>query len=288
MTLAICIFCEVEKFGAFTPCDKCGTVPTTILDRSKSLMLSDHNFPPADLREFGRAIESGTGVPYDFVTLAICAEPIAEEYHYWNNITDAGLLKCMHCGEWFTPEDEQVFCSSCRPEVEREFGICLSCAMIYEEGTRFCQKCGAALGPRDVVRAKDIAFSVRQFYQKQSVISKATFLGPIHCELSPEKRTTAEAELEKVAFYSAVLTLRKLSPFNTAVFGIIGKALEIYRQSLLLQGAPPIVAGKLVERYLKRFTEYDGASARAGSPDSSEHWMLFIAGAAVRNCYGVE
>ncbi|HXM65260.1 MAG TPA: hypothetical protein VN911_00905 [Candidatus Acidoferrum sp.] len=294
MTLAICIFCGVEKFGAFTPCDTCGTVPTTIIDRAKSLMLSDHNFPPEDLREFGRAIESGMGVPYDFVTLAISAEPIAEEYYYWNNITDAGRLKCMHCGKEFMPEDEQVFCGGCRPEIEREFRVCFNCPMIYEEGTQFCQKCGAAFGPRDVVKAKDIAqdiaFSVRQFYRMQSAINKSNFLGPIHRELSPEKRAAAGAELEKVAFYSAVLTLRKLSPSNTAVFAIIGKALEVYRQSFLLQGTPPIVAGKLVERYLKRFTEYDDTFARAKSelPDSSERWILFVAGDAVKNCYGVE
>lgn len=294
MALAICIFCGTEKFSALTPCNKCGRIPTTILDGAKSLMLSDRNFPPEELRGFGRTIKSGRDVPYDFVTLAICAEPVAETYYYRENITEAGRLGCMQCGKEFTPEDEQVFCSDCRSEIEREFGVCFSCSMIYEHGTQSCQKCGAALNTTDVIKAnemaKDIAFSVRQLYQKQSAIDTSNFLGPIHRELSPEKRATAEAELEKVAFYSAVLTLRKLSPSNATVFAVIGGALEIYRQSFLLQGATPIVAGELVKRYLKRFAEYDDTFARARSelPGSSERWILFVAGDAVKNCYGVE
>jgi len=293
MTLAICIFCGAEKSRAFTPCNECQRVPTTILDGAKSLMLSDQNFPPEGLREFSRTIKSGMDVPYDFVTLAICAEPVAELHYYGKNVTDVGRLPCMHCGTEFTPQDEQVFCSGCRSEIEREFRVCLNCPMIYEDGTRFCQKCGAALSPRDVVKAKaisqDIAFSVRQFYRKQSAINQSNFLGPIHRELSPEKRATAEAELEKVAFYSAVLTLQKLTSSNTTVFAIIAGALEIYRQSFLLQGATPIVAGEVVKRYLKRFTEYDGAFARARSelPNSSERWILFVAGDAVESCYGI-
>lgn len=291
MTLAICIFCGAEKSRAFTPCNKCGRVPTTILDGAKSLMLSDQNFPPEELREFSRTIKSGMDVPYDFVTLAICAEPVAELYYYGNNLTDVGRLQCMHCGKEFTPDDEQVFCSGCRSEIEQEFRVCFSCPMIYEDGTQFCQKCGAALNARDAIKVKaiaqDIAFSVRQFYRMQSAINKSKFLGPIHRELSPENRATAEAELEKVAFYSAVLALRKLSPSNATVFAIIAHALEVYRQSFLLEGATPIVAAEVVKRYLKRFTEYDGAIARAKS-ESSEVWILFVAGEAVKNCYGVE
>jgi hypothetical protein len=262
-----------------------------MLDLAKSVMLSEHNFPPEDLADFGRTIRSGMDVPYDFVMLAICAEPIAEMRHYWENITDAGRLQCMHCGKEFTPEDEQAFCNGCRPEIERKFRVCARCPMIYEDGTQFCQKCGAALSATGAIKAneiaKDVAFSVRQFYRKQSAIDKSNFLGPIHRELPPEKRATAEAELEKVAFYSAVLTLRKLSPSDATVFAIIARALEVYRQSFLLQGATPVVAAELVKRYLKRFSEYDGAIARAKS-ESCEHWILFVAPDALKNCYGVE
>lgn len=294
MTLAICMFCGTEKFGAFVPCNKCGQVPTTILDRAKSLMLSAHNFPPDELGKFSRTIESGMDVPYDPVTLAICAEPIAEEEYYWRNITDTGRLHCMRCQNEFAPEDEQVFCSRCRSEIEREFRVCVSCLIIYDDEARFCQKCGTALSTRGAIKckeiARDVAFSVRRLYQMQSAINKSNFLGPIHRELSPENRATAEAELERIAFYSAILALRQLSPSEATVLAVVTQALEIYRQSFLLQGATPVVAEELIKRFVKRFSEYDAAfaSAKTDLPNSSERWLLFVAGNAVENCYRLE
>jgi hypothetical protein len=59
----------------------------------------------------------------------------------------------------------------------------------------------------------------------------------------------------------------------------MARALEIYCQSFLLQGATPIVAGELVKRYLNRFSEYDGAVDRGK--------LFVVAGDAVENCYGV-
>ncbi len=41
MTIAVCIKCGCEKFGAFTPCDECGFNPTTEDDKAKAICLSD-------------------------------------------------------------------------------------------------------------------------------------------------------------------------------------------------------------------------------------------------------
>jgi hypothetical protein len=255
-------------------------------------MLSGHNFPPDELRKFSHTITTGMKVPYDPVALAICAEPIAEQDYYSKNITDTGRIRCMRCRKEFTSEDEHAICGLCRCEIEREVRVCFSCPAICDDTARLCQKCGAALSAKDAIKVKaiaqDIAFAVRRLYKKQSVIEESNFLAIIHRSLSPGDRALAEAELEQVAFYSAVLVLRKLTISNATVLAVTFHALEIYRQSFVLQGTTPLVAEALVNRYLKRFAGYDGAFARARSelPNSSEQWILFVAGDAVENCYG--
>jgi hypothetical protein len=289
------MFCGAEKFGAFTPCSECQRVPTTIEDRAKSLMLSDHNFPPEQLHRFTLVIESGADLPWDPVALAISAELIAEHDYYRENITASGRLCCMHCKKEFTPEDEQVLCSGCRSERDPEFKVCRSCPAMFEHETQFCPKCGIALSALNTIHARKIAheliLSVRRLCKEQSVLSEYKLLGSIHRKLSPGDRASADSELEKVALYVAMIALRPYAPFSTKVHGVVtAHAFRAYRRSFLLRGANTAVAAALEERYLKRFLEYDREFALGLSepPESSVRWMLFVADAAMKNCYRPE
>ena len=61
--MAVCIRCGAQKFGAFRPCVRCGFVPETVVDKAKSIMLSDHHFPPEHLDKFKSTIEAGGQIP---------------------------------------------------------------------------------------------------------------------------------------------------------------------------------------------------------------------------------
>lgn len=62
MTVAICIVCREQKFGAFVLCLECGFEPTDLADKAKSLALSDHNFPATELEKLSRSLKSGETV----------------------------------------------------------------------------------------------------------------------------------------------------------------------------------------------------------------------------------
>lgn len=59
MTAAICLNCGEFKFGAWTPCRKCGHVPTDEEDRAKHLIVTDHYLSQADLKSVGKNIKDG-------------------------------------------------------------------------------------------------------------------------------------------------------------------------------------------------------------------------------------
>lgn len=77
MTVAICIACGARKLGALVPCRQCAYAPVSLIDQAKSVMLSEHNFRPEDLRKFSLMIKSGEEIPYEPIALVICGEPIA-------------------------------------------------------------------------------------------------------------------------------------------------------------------------------------------------------------------
>lgn len=56
MTQAICLKCGNEKHGALTPCSKCGFLPSDVVDRAKSILLSDHHVERADLKALASTI----------------------------------------------------------------------------------------------------------------------------------------------------------------------------------------------------------------------------------------
>jgi hypothetical protein len=65
MTLAICINCGKEKFGALPPCLECGYKLQTVEDVAKSMMLTDHFFKGTELHDIGRRIQEGESLQYD-------------------------------------------------------------------------------------------------------------------------------------------------------------------------------------------------------------------------------
>ena len=64
MTQAICLKCGHEKFGALTPCSSCQFLPTDVVDRAKSVLLSDHHVDRADLKTLASAIANGEEPDY--------------------------------------------------------------------------------------------------------------------------------------------------------------------------------------------------------------------------------
>jgi len=59
MTIAICIKCGAEKFGALVPCEECGFFPSDMVDRAKSTVLSDHHLEISELHRVGQEIRDG-------------------------------------------------------------------------------------------------------------------------------------------------------------------------------------------------------------------------------------
>lgn len=65
LTLAVCLKCGAEKFGALVRCRSCGFEPTEEEDQAKSLLVSDHYLSGEDLANVPGRIKSGQGVKFD-------------------------------------------------------------------------------------------------------------------------------------------------------------------------------------------------------------------------------
>ena len=59
MTIAICMNCGAEKFGAFNPCDKCGFAPITEEELAYSMAIIDRHFDHPSLKRIGDQIRAG-------------------------------------------------------------------------------------------------------------------------------------------------------------------------------------------------------------------------------------
>ena len=66
MTRAICLQCGAAKVGAFSPCPKCHYDPASGGDETlaKSLILTDHYLPKADLDFLGERIRNGLPITF--------------------------------------------------------------------------------------------------------------------------------------------------------------------------------------------------------------------------------
>lgn len=59
MTIAICICCGKEKWGAFNQCENCGFTPNTEDELVESVFLSGHYFKKSTLEDISIAFQSG-------------------------------------------------------------------------------------------------------------------------------------------------------------------------------------------------------------------------------------
>ncbi len=288
MTIAICIACGAQKFGAFTSCQACGFQPRTVIDEAKSLMLSDHNFPPEELYKFKVMIESRQEPPYDPVSLAHCAEPILEERYFWEHFDESrGVLPCMKCRTSFKAELEEALCPRCRSEVEEPLSACPVCFLLYESNAKHCQKCGALLSSQERLTPKNLgtnmALFVRRAVSEKSFLSKSQYLADFRAKLSDKDGLTSDFELEILAMYTAMLTLSKFVPSKALIVRCVREMVELYRKSFVLRGADSHKADAAANLCAKRFDEYDRVLAL-----DAERWMFFLANEATKNCYGVE
>ncbi len=288
MTIAVCVACGARKCGAFVPCGHCGYEPQTVMDKAKSIMLSDHHFPLEELLKFQSTIEAGGQPPYDSVSLALLARPILEEAYFWETFDDArGILPCKECGKVFAPELEEVYCGDCSSEIEEPLSPCAKCLLLYDRGARYCQKCGAPLTPDSNLSTKSIgtnmALFVRRALRSGKPFAETQHLKEFRCRLSDEERPVSEFELEILGMYIGMLTLRKHLPSGQLLVKCVREMVGLYRESFMLDGADTQTANAGAHLCMKRFDQYDQALAV-----QPERWILFLANEATKNCFHVE
>ena len=65
MTVAVCLHCGAMKFGAWTPCLKCGHLPELPEDKARQVMVTDHFLGQTDLKAISERIQSGQPIHFD-------------------------------------------------------------------------------------------------------------------------------------------------------------------------------------------------------------------------------
>lgn len=65
MTAAVCFRCGEWKFGSFTRCRNCGSVPISEDDLIVSMILAEDRMGPAELETFRESIKFGNGIVLD-------------------------------------------------------------------------------------------------------------------------------------------------------------------------------------------------------------------------------
>jgi hypothetical protein len=92
MTIAICMNCGEEKWGAFNPCEKCGFHPRTEGELVWSICVSDHYLNKETMREIGDKVKIGEVPTIDSATHNMMIEQLRE----------TGLMKMMR----MSPQEE--------------------------------------------------------------------------------------------------------------------------------------------------------------------------------------
>ncbi len=280
--------CGAQKFGAFVPCGECGFEPTELADKAKSLALSDHHFPSAELDKFSRALKDGEGVPFDPISLAVVARPIAEENYYWENLDDStGMLRCMRCGVEFRPDTDAVRCLLCRARTEEPLPICLKCSLIFDSEAKYCQKCGAGLRVSSNVTVRSLAegigIGVGRTLENKNVLAKSNFVAGVRRRLSKEESYASHRELMVLGMYRAQLALSQAVPASALGLRITQEMVVLYRDGHTLRGADTKAADSICDHCVRRFEEYTLAMAR--DPEKREMWL---GTEAAKNCFGIK
>lgn len=116
MTVAICIHCGAMKWGAWGRCSACGFLPSTSIERAKSLLATDHYFSIEYLQEAGRQMKDGRPLVFLESQVEQVAKGIEKQSYFLLNFTEKDqTIPCMKCGKRFATDDEkeEVLCPSC-------------------------------------------------------------------------------------------------------------------------------------------------------------------------------
>lgn len=288
MTLAICISCGTEKFGALVPCLACGFHPNIQIDKAKSLLLSDWNYPADELYRLASLIKSSQQIPYDPLCLAQCADTIAEETYFWDHFdTERRVLPCMRCGTVFRPQADETFCSRCAWEAREALCLCSACNKLFEGDARHCQQCGNRVVTKPDLTPYSIgsglAVAVRRVITTSNVWGKFETLGEIQQALPETKRGATELELEILAMYSSTVAVRQIVPSSQLAERVIQAMLQLYRKGWAMGGGAPADVEHLSSLCARRMQEYN--SATAIYPDKRTFGVAEI---ATKNCLGTE
>ncbi len=292
MTLAICTVCGAEKFGAFVPCEKCEATPTTVGEKAKSITLSDHSFPPAELRKFSEMLRAGTPIPYDPVGLAGSAGDIIAYDYYWHHMSAGGdELPCMRCGRRFHTDEVDELCPACRAVADQPVLFCPKCVAIYDQEARFCPKCGNAIS-RSHSNAKSVAFSLMLGVERLSdpsiPLRRFEAVTGAHDRLTAAERARCMEEIRWLAIYATSTILRENAHSDYSVgMNIYRDMTELYSMSLAFRSIDHEVAGRWSDECTVRFEEYDRTVndfVRDAEHDPQK-WFLGLAAAAEKHCY---
>jgi hypothetical protein len=288
MTLAICTACGLEKFGAFVPCKHCGYTPTTVADRAKSLMLSEHKCSLSELQQLGESIREGRPVVHSSVTLALLAESIIAEDYYWSNVRpDREEVKCMYCGAIFA----DVLCPSCRRTLCRALLVCSGCSSIYEGDASFCQNCGRSLtngiNTTGSSIASNLMLAIERISDPSHLKSRFTVLAANLSRLSKNDVSATCSQIEWLAFYLTGVRLRESLHAPGLETAIAREMNHLYSLSLMVQGNSEVDSAVFLAQVLSRFEEYDVImNAFSAEPNHNpDRWFLALAKESAVHCY---
>lgn len=291
MTLAICMKCGTEKFGALVLCRACGFTPETSLEKAKSFLLCEHHFSPDDLYLYGSKIKSGEQVRFDPIALVCFAEPFEQESYFWENFDQEGnLLPCRHCGSPFHPQLDEVLCTGCAEESEPAHSFCSKCVKVSESNDTYCGNCGTMLERKSELCTSlkmNLALAVSRLLLTESPWSTAIALRDTYTSLPRIEKAHADMELEVLATYICRLTIQHFGVSEQSMVRIVKGILEIFKKSWVLEGVPFRNAEDRKINYAKRFDQYDANLYEFMSDPSrdQDQWMLWLASQGVRNCF---
>lgn len=95
MTMAVCIRCGADKFGAWTPCTACDFTPESDEEMAKSVILSDHHITTAGLKQVSALLKSGGEFEYPQELLVSWMQQDFESVRI--NASRGGCLKDLGC-----------------------------------------------------------------------------------------------------------------------------------------------------------------------------------------------
>lgn len=242
MTLAVCIACGEEKFGALMPCRHCGFQPSSPIDEAKSCMLTAPPLSSEDLAQFGATSRTGKLVDYDSVSLASLYVQFLDDAYFSSSLDLVnGVLPCKLCRKLFRPALEEVYCPSCAAIVEPALAPCTQCKLLYDPTARYCQKCGLVLSPNPDLTTKDVGVSmalcVRRAVTSGEPFKHSQYLRARQDALNDDQRAASDFELETVGMYSEIVTLSKYMSAEHLLVKTVHEMVELGRQAFILEGA---------------------------------------------------